>query len=66
MPAMSTNTACTIDNVSPERMGLYFSRSDVEDYLHEIWPQLPMTDFQISVSSRLIHGKGKQEINWRD
>jgi hypothetical protein len=50
---MSTNVACTIDNVSPERMGLYFSRSDVEAYLRELWPKVALSEFKISVRCSL-------------
>ena len=46
---MASNTAITIDNVSPERMGLYFSRSDVEKYLNELWPDIALKDYRITV-----------------
>ena len=41
----------TCDNVSPRRMGGgYFSKIDLEGYLAEQWPKIPLKDFKIRVS----------------
>ncbi len=49
---MANSTAVSIDNVSPERMGLYFSRTDVENYLQGLWPNVALKDFKITVRVR--------------
>lgn len=36
--------------VTPERMGLYYDRKDIETYLKELWPDIPLERFRIRVS----------------
>lgn len=47
MPAI--NPADFKDNVSKERMGTYFCKKDLEDFLLETWPENVLGDFQVKV-----------------
>ena len=41
-------------SVSPRRMGGYFYQIDVEEYLQEQWPNIPLKDFKIKVSRMIM------------
>ena len=45
----------TFDNVSPRRMsGGYFYQTDLEGYLQEQWPNIPLRDFRIRVRRAIM------------